>query len=521
MHRFILCLCLLMLGFTTSRANAEPQSNFKTIITHDEFKALDSVRQERYVEGLQMLFADWAKLQAEDKMQFQNAGLAKPGSAFASFAMMFGEARAVPPVDQRQCVYAGFISEMDVNGRYCMSREKCGSRAGYVTCNPLVYGPGVCAPQGAAASKLCNQNARSANEIRAYVLSHKQEFSNLRRDLSTVCTTVKNPTVCQAIQFRVNQMYSVVSGQLPAPTRVTTPATAAVSPPAARPAGSGAPGVRVPPPRRPGTQASNGGADGDIAPSIPVNRPPQVSAPARPAAAPASAPAAAPSSAAPATRPAPEEIEGGGVTNCPAYNRGSGRRCEATALMQPLTGPQDTSWAGKTLMTLEEAQAFYCRTEPINPEFLTATRSFLRTQQARVRNTSVVYDNCTEKRDKQRCIRNTNAYYQCFFKQMEDNFNACLTEAQANRAAGRIPNESAVGVELTYRGNIIDYRLTGVATPYSTSTVESYLGLNFGLHKVDLCKVRVMGTSAPAQSAPAVNSSGAAPGPAGSAPANQ
>ncbi|MEK7355822.1 MAG: hypothetical protein AAB250_05205, partial [Bdellovibrionota bacterium] len=161
MQKFILCLVFLVVGlavgFTTSRANAEPQSKYSTIITYDEFKALDLGAQNLYVEGLRTLFDDWSKLQARDKMQFQNVGLSKP-SALVALANFFDAANAAgPAVDQRQCAYAGFISEMDVNGRYCMSREKCRQsngtlKAGWVQCNALVYGPNVCAPQGGSAS---------------------------------------------------------------------------------------------------------------------------------------------------------------------------------------------------------------------------------------------------------------------------------------------------------------------------------------------------------------------------------
>lgn len=508
MQKFILWLCLLMVGFATPSAHAEPQTPFKTLITFDEFKALDSKKQDVYIEGLQALFADWAKLQEEEKLEYQNASRESSPASIA-YEIFFSAARA--DATPQACVYAGFVSNVDDSGRYCQSSSRCSEpgKTKWVTCNPLVYGGG-CAPQGGGASAYCAAHAKSTADIKRYVLSHKQEFMSLRAELTSVCPATKNQTVCQALQFRVGQMYDQVKDQLPSARAEAEVAARDAAAAAQRARAAAGPATRQrPPPGRPRGTGTQGGAEGEFAPS-PV------------AAAPAPAPVSASVvEAQTQTQVRPMLVRGndgyeGFAENrpksCPKY----GARCQVTALMQPLSGPQDRSWAGKTLMTLDEAQAFYCRAEPINPAFLTSTRSFLKTQQARVRGTATVYDNCSEKRDKQGCIRNTNTYYQCYFKQMEDNFEACYAEAQANRAASRIPNESAVGAILTERGNLIDMKLTGSAQPLNTTTVEPYLGLLFGMYKVDLCKVQKTGAAAPAP-APSSTSTGVPAAPAGAA----
>lgn len=500
MQKFILCLCLLMLGFTTPRAHAEPQSPYKTLITHDEFKALSRERQMLYVEGLQTLFREWAVLQSEDQeMRYQNASTARPG-ALDFFSALFAEARAAE--QRRACIYAGWISNVDDSGRFCQSPSRCDQpgKKNWVQCNPLVFGPGVCAPQGGTASKSCQIGAKSAEDIRSYILSHKQEFMNLRRELESVCPNVKNPTVCMAIQFRVSQMYDFSKDQLE-----SVPASAPTASTGARP-------VRVsqrPPTGRPTRTGFAGDADGSTAPPpLPAAEilPADGAQPARPnvAARPPTRPQPA---RPPASQPSATEVSDTlSVKDCPAF----GNKCEATALMQPMAGPQDSSWAGKTLMSLEQAQAFYCRTEPVNPQFLNDVRSFLRTQKARVRNTSVTYDNCKEKRNKQNCIRETNKYYQCYFSQMEANFEACVQTANANRAASRIPNESAVGAILVERTGVggkpvIDFKLTGGSQQLNTITVEPYLGLLFGMYKVDLCKVQKSAAPSSGGAAPAAS----------------
>ena len=156
-------------------------------------------------------------------------------------------------------------------------------------------------------------------------------------------------------------------------------------------------------------------------------------------------------------------------------------------------------------MSFDEAQNFYCRLEPINPAFIETVRESVRSQERRLG------PSCKD-RDGKACTRSAKNYYGCHFRQMEQNFDICLREAQANRAASRIPNRTEVSAVLTERGNIIDMRITGGSIS-ATSTVPNYLGLIFGTFDIDLCKVTKAGPSAAPVAAPqpATNTNPAAP----------
>ena len=213
--------------------NPPVDHSLESIISFQEWNSLNPADQEIYLLGVQKLMQDLERDDVAAKIEYQSASREPVWLKWLMPTAVAGDAG-------RRCVYAGFVSEMDVNGRYCLAPRSEGCSKGQIQCNPLLYGEGKCTASGKSATSYCTRSAKSpaaiAKEIRAKGASAQAKWGHLRNEISGYCSNPR-PTqtrVCAIVKTRMIELSRIVGkGTLapkvrtPAPTAARTPAPTA------------------------------------------------------------------------------------------------------------------------------------------------------------------------------------------------------------------------------------------------------------------------------------------------------
>ena len=364
-------------------AAAPAASAFDTLIEFKSWVELPVEVQEIYLAGLQLLMLD---LEAEDevlKTDYQTASL-EP-----EILNWFLPTANAGDVTQR-CVYAGWISEMDINNRYCMTPKSKGCVRGQVQCNPVLYGENKCAKAGRSATSICDRNKKSTaqivKEIRAKGKNGQSRWSTLRAELKGYCADPrpKQRAVCSVVRARLVQLERVVG-------KNSTSAEARPVVPARTP-------IDIP------QKISVGPADsaaGDPSDSSVV----------------ANAPAAA-------TQASSQRVSARNASSVivPVAARGT---CTEASLLGNMKLVRGTSSQGLNFMSIDSAQSMMCTTDPIPKRWAATMRERLN---ARLR---VLSANNAETNLARRNM-----------KSLLQNFEACYQSAVQIRARGTSPVHS-------------------------------------------------------------------------------
>lgn len=380
----------------------KPATNL--ILSFEQWSKLSPQNQSYYLLGLQRIALD---LEADDVAQhteYQTAGLERRSY---DVVMNLLVPNAIAGDANRRCVYAGWISELDVNGRYCLAPASTGCGRGQIQCNPLLYGAGKCTQTGRTATSYCNRNKKPitdiVKEIRALRADGQAKWAEFRESVGGYCSSPRpsQKTVCAMVRARVAELERVIGKGARTSPQPPVAATRAAKPVDVERASSGAVAPAGPGPSR-----------------TVVVRPVSSDSAAPPAAAPPvkPPPAAGPAKTSAATSPA----------------TGAASACEMTQLLANLADPTRTTRDGLNLMSVDSAQSLVCSTEPIPADWIAYMRERLATQiRATAGSTSEA-----------RFAHQNNIA-------VSKNFEACLKDANRLRAGGSLPDTTS-RYRLTY-----------------------------------------------------------------------
>lgn len=429
-------------AFATTKKSTAPKKTstftLKTIRSYESFSKLTPANKELYLYGLQALMQDLDAEDASENTEYQSAQFKFNFlDVIASVGVPFADAAG----GDRRCVYAGSVSEMDVNGRFCLRPRDTGKCSPKITCNPLIYGEGKCAPSGKLATSTCQRGAKPFAQIAKELANKKDEWTAFQSELGGYCASPRptQKTVCGIIERRVAQIESVVGKSLASRVETT---------PAAEPA------AEAPVEETPVTAAAVEQPASPEADAIPVVRARAASAVAQPA-----------TIAAP---PPPPPLPAQGVA---AAATGADSKCVSAALIAPMNGEGEPK-EGFNLMTLWEAQQLMCYREGISDAFITEIRRALAYRIAAVN----------------RMPAKSRTYYRESFTRLSKNFEACLNEANKIRAGGPI-NSGGRGATLKFNGSVVSVIPTdGLEGPNLAALNEQSISL--GMYGFQVCKLK-------------------------------
>lgn len=361
-------LAVTLPSVSHSKPVVRATETLETIRSFKEFSKLSAQKKELYVSGLQQLVLELERFDLDDKMEYQSADKKRASWNWIETLLPTADASA----GDKRCVYAGSMSELDINGRYCL-RPRDVSCAPRIQCNPLVFGAGVCTQAGRSATLGCMRSAKPLARIVSELQSKPEEWTAFRDELRGYCASPlpSQTRVCPMIVNRVAQIERVM-GESPT-----------ISPPAGARVTEAAPRIAPPVP-----EAVSAAGDAVVTNDrVRVTVSPVRETAAEPA------PAAAPVIRAAAS-------------------------CQGSSLLEDLKGPSDSSSTGFNLMTLSEAQSMLCAgtTEPVNPEWLTFKRQMLARRIAAVPTFS-----------------SGRNYYLGWFRSVSANFEACVNASRTGQ----------------------------------------------------------------------------------------
>lgn len=204
-----------------------PATAANTIISFKVWTQLARARQEIYLIGLQKLIEELDHRDALEHVEYQSA-------ARESFLLHWILPTASAVDSGRRCVYAGWVSEMDINGRYCLAPRAGSCGQGQIECNPLLYGEGKCSKSGRSATSHCTASAKSpaeiAQEIRAKGKAGSEAWATLQSEIGGYCASPRptQKTVCAMIRSRVLALRRII-GKISDDSLASPPVAVAVA----------------------------------------------------------------------------------------------------------------------------------------------------------------------------------------------------------------------------------------------------------------------------------------------------
>lgn len=402
--------------------NPLPDETVSTILTYNQFLKLSVENQQYYITGLQQMML---KLQAQDdavKTEYQSA------KNWLSWLLP----DAVAGDEERRCVYAGWISQM--NGGHCAPPKSEGCRVrGEVHCNPMVYGTVSCVRANRSATASCEAKKKSPSQIVKEIKGKngEQDWSNMRSELSSYCSDPRpsQGKVCAMIRNQLARLGRVI-GDVPEPHYASEQHDNS-----GRVDDIGAS-------RNAEVTVSRGGASGDdntvvVAPASPTH--------------------------------ASDDI----VVNL-SSTRSSGD-CNPASLLANLRPESLDSVSSYNFMSLDSAQDLMCSTKPLDMNEIAQDRNILNRANARIRGNDK-YANA-DRRNYQGIMRN---------------FNACVRDAQKLRKTGA-PEVSGESATLVTNGSLIsiydDYNrpIVGLGSQYDLEGLLRGKGIS-------LCNIQTSGS---------------------------
>ncbi|HVK62796.1 MAG TPA: hypothetical protein VM432_14660 [Bdellovibrionales bacterium] len=182
---------------------------FFLVRDHKDLMSLSAISRRLYIQELQKTVLEAAEL-LDEETQFASVDTR---AKLQLFAALLGVERA-EALGNGSCIYAGWLNEYE--GRYCKRPPSCANGArGEVQCNPMVFGPDVCAKIGRSATAECKRKSGSLSEIVKYVEANPDEWNQLKSGLDSYCPSKKQRSLCAMIQSRIVTLEMKVSTTAP------------------------------------------------------------------------------------------------------------------------------------------------------------------------------------------------------------------------------------------------------------------------------------------------------------------
>ena len=381
-------------GVGASKPKSKPGlKSTDTIRSFDELMRLSEKERGMYVVGVEGLLNALAESDKDLQTEYQTAD-----RRWEILETIFGGpafATSTTDNNDRRCIYAGSVSEMDINGRYCMRPLNQGC-PGKITCNPLIYGAKQCVPGGSQAkyaSRNCAEKAKSIplSKIVKSIEGKRDEWEAFRKELAGYCESPRpsQKGLCLTVRARVKRIEATLPSQAVTEPKTEEPAPA---PPQTAPEAKPAPQAPA------DTTASTSSTE--TSPGVSI---------------------------APATDDAPLAVRPrrgkGTISLAPSEGAtvaaitGAGQICSPSFLLGDLKNENDTYTYGLNLMSIGEAQDLMCTNGGINSKWVDEVRKMLRYKLSQVNTVPARYRN-NERAE----IEKTSS-----------NFEACLKQAQERR----------------------------------------------------------------------------------------
>ena len=432
--------------------NAKATRIFDTVLTLTEFSNLKLPDQELYILGVRDLMSALEAEDVKDKIEYQASARTSRPSWLEALSATVSTAGAADA--NRRCIYAGWVSEMDVNGRYCMRPKSEGCARGQIQCNPLLYGENKCTQATRSATSFCVRSAKTPaqilKEIKKRGVDGQDEWAKLREEIGGYCESPRpsQTKVCSMVRARLLVLQRVVGLGERKTAEATTSETA--EPSVVEP-------VPAPPVAASTDFDTNTPAPAVSEPAVVVRR--VSGAPSTPEAVVVSAPTKTAAVAAPTT-----------AGNLPAPTGGV---CNPISLTGSLARSGEVGPTGLNLMDLASAQSLMCSRDSIPADWVAKITGRLALR---------LKESPTGDRYQQESKRNIT--------QLAKNFQLCLQQARSLRAKNAPATWGSDGT-LTYaRDCKIDYR-----TPWKHVTAgnwSSEIEPVTVAEGVSLCNIRII-----------------------------
>ncbi len=432
-----------------------------TIRSYDELMRLSEKERAMYVVGVEGLLNALAESDRELQTEYQTAD-----RRWEILETIFGASAFAADNSDRRCIYAGSVSEMDINGRYCMRPLNQGC-PGKITCNPLIYGAKQCVPGGSQAkyaSRNCAEKAKSIplSKIVKAIEGKRDEWEAFRKELAGYCESPRpsQKGLCLTVRARVKRIEATLPSQA-----AKGPKTEELAPPQAVPEAQPAPEAPAPAGTAASPQSTETSPGVSIAPA--ADDAPLAVRPRRGKGTIALAPS-----------------EGATV----AAVTGAGQVCSPSFLLGDLKNENDAYTYGLNLMSIGEAQDLMCTNGGINSKWVDEVRKMLRYKLSQVNTVPARYRN-NERAE----IEKTSS-----------NFEACLKQAQESRQGKTFsdpyPNGGSISIG-GYAPGVPSYK----QDPKSISAnFTDNSGVNLGMvdvghmgawieqKQISICKVKIV-----------------------------
>lgn len=467
-----------MSSVVTAKSKQKPLESRETIRTYEEFMRLSQKERGIYLVGVEGVLNALSDTDKDLKTEYQSAD-----ARWDLINSIFNVAKADDGSDRR-CIYAGSVSEMDINGRYCM-RPKDQGCAPKITCNPLLYGAARCVPGGSQAkfaSRNCARIAKPLNEVIKDIEGKREEWEALRKDLAGYCESPRpsQKGLCLTVKARLARVEAILPSQAdsePAPS-ASVPASAPATEVAA-PAVETQAAVAAAPVSAPTTDSAI------KIRALPAKTETQAAQPAAQSAAPASGETVTEDCSGPIKRSTivATSSSSGSV---PAVTK-AGSVCSRSFLLGDLKNENDQYTYGLNLMSIGEAQDLMCTTGAIGQEWIDEVRKMLRYKLSQLGNVPARYRN-NEKSE----IEKTSA-----------NFEACLNDAFKIRAGKVVsdpyPNGGTIQIsgydscQPSYKQNpkSISAVFTNSAGKNLGTLDVGHMGAWIEKEQISVCKIRI------------------------------
>lgn len=402
---------LFVLIFSITKAQAASP----TLLSYEELQALKPYDREVYLYGLQELLVRVNDLDIEAGVQFLSQNETdrrrSKNRLFADteavFALIRGE-KASAAEQFHQCIYAGWIQDLSMDNAKCPRPPQGSCGSGYIECNPMVFGSGICIKPQQTATKACQAGAKRPEVVWQEIQSRKDDWENFRKQVDSFCDRPGKREIetCGTVKVQLGLIREMVTGGAAAPAPVKPPPPVVVAPP--RPPAPPPAVTQAPPPLPP---TGGGEADDDY-----------------------------------------KELQ---TSISPAENAMlKDGRCNFGQLIERVELPDDFS-ARKDreenpLLSLGEAQRLYCEKGPVDPTLITARKEKLTKLISDLR--TIRAPNQSDKKGSH-TYRAKIDYFSFRYNLLRKNLDNCWREAQQKRASGAMPTQYQKKLSIRYEGS--------------------------------------------------------------------
>lgn len=186
-------------------------SSYAKILSYKSLFQLKNVQQQLYITALQDTFVEIEQINSSRPTNSIPSSDKQP--TFSSlFFLLFKPVHANQK--QAQCIHAGFLLRYkSKDGRltcpYPTTPYKCANKNS-IPCNPMIFGPKVCATKGPFVTKTCKKNSRSVANILQHIKVNRKLWTKETKKLNQFCKSSQR-WECTVIERQLSKIQHALS----------------------------------------------------------------------------------------------------------------------------------------------------------------------------------------------------------------------------------------------------------------------------------------------------------------------